>query len=337
MTATFFGRIALASCALAVAQCAVFAEESADPPATSSAFDLMFVIRKAAPGTTVQPPKADAPVPALSKKAYAYGTRIAAAGDGVTIELGGNCLVKMGGGTVATVLNAGGTKMIVLDNGQVQATTPANNTDNLVSVRTLFGTFSRVVGTVDFSLAPGNANDLRLTVDCKGGEVAMDSEQIEIPHVRLGGALAIQGTVDGSYMAITGRSGDFLGKIEHGTDDPVQVSFRPGVRAKIWRRKTAFSDKQAISVMILGTGGSFTSYSYLQGEAAVDNAVQGVVADFGDKEGDASAERPAEGAEKKADDDLFGDAAEPAADSDAAKAPAAPAAKTETSFDDWDF
>ena len=104
----------------------------------------MFVIRKAAPGTTVQPPKADAPVPALSKKAYAYGTRIAAAGDGVTIELGGNCLVKMGGGTVATVLNAGGTKMIVLDNGQVQATTPANNTDNLVSVRTLFGT--RILG-----------------------------------------------------------------------------------------------------------------------------------------------------------------------------------------------
>ncbi|MGN0843940.1 MAG: hypothetical protein ACI4QT_01815, partial [Kiritimatiellia bacterium] len=129
----------------------------------------------------------------------------------------------------------------------------------------------------------------------QSGNMEITGAQYHIQKMRANSEAILDG--DDRFTSINVGRGEFTVRFERGADDKQVVHFSGRTVGKVWRQYCDIGGRQAFAVMICNADGTFSSYSYLEGQTGISGAIAATAQPATAKKG--------EGADVEADD--FGD------------------------------
>lgn len=142
-----------------------------------------------------------------------------------------------------------------------------------IRIRTPVGEASKLSARNRVSVEPveGTPGYTTCLFRTQSGNMEITGAQYHIQKMRANSEAILDG--DDRFTSINVGRGEFTVRFERGADDKQVVHFSGRTVGKVWRQYCDIGGRQAFAVMICNADGTFSSYSYLEGQTGISGAV----------------------------------------------------------------
>lgn len=206
---------------------------------------------------------------------------------------------------------------------------------NAIVIRTPVGEATKLSARnrVSVKRAEGTPGYSSCLFRTQSGNMEIAGAQFHIQKMRANSEAILDG--DAEFTSINVGRGEFTVRFERGADDKQAVHFSGRTVGKVWRQYCDIGGRQAFAVMICNSDGTFSSYSYLEGQTGISGAIAATAQSTSEKSGDAASDAADDFGDTSSSDDFSFDSFDDSGSaSGAASETTDSTSSSDSSFDD---